>query len=178
MKITYSLSADDLLQYQLYFISQNKSLKRRRVVMRWLIGTIYIVIGFQLYYSRDTVSSLLIFGGFGLIWLIFYPYYSRWRYRNYYKKQILESNPTKIDKETILEFEANYLFAKDGTSESKIDYNGIHQLIELKNQLLIKLDNASSIVIPKGNVENLAELKIFLEQRNIPFVDNSGWKWK
>ena len=78
MELKYSLEKKDYLTYQLFQASQSETVKKRRRRSWLFIPALYLVIGVLLNFLLS-LSSMIIFIAFGLIWLLFYPRYSRWR---------------------------------------------------------------------------------------------------
>lgn len=180
MTIKFALTADDLLEYQLYFVSNNKSLKIRKNIVHWGIGCLYVIIGTFFTFSGEpgkfgTVD--IFFAVFGVIWLIFYPAYRRWRFKRYYKKQVLENYSNKIGRVTELTIHDDHIYSNDGMVELKTKYDEIENLIELKNHVLIKFKGPSAFIISKDNIYDLDEMKRLLQSKKVSSIDDTKWKW-
>ena len=177
MKLNYSLTNADFLEYQLYTSSKSRSQKRKRRNNRIVTPILFLLYGLFLSKKDDNYSALLIFGIIAALWLIFYPKYSQWRYKNHFKKHIEENYKNRIDKFVEICFDENSMNTKDLASESKINGSEIKELIETKNHFFIKLKSEISMIVPKHAITNQIEFKKLLTEMGAEYVDELNWQW-
>ena len=177
MTINYQLTNSDFLEYQLYTSSKSELHKKRRFRSRIIIPIIYLVLG--LFANQSGKFGIgIAFVIFGILWFVFYPLYSKWRYKNHFKKHVEENYKNRINKPVEIDFDENSVNAKDFTSESKINGTELKELIETKNHFFIKLTTDLSLIVPKHSVENQTEFKKRVTELGAEYVDELNWKWK
>ncbi len=178
MNINYKLTNSDFLEYQLYTSSKSESHKKKRRNNRILGPILFLPYGFYLTNKDKNYFALIIFGISSLLWFIFYPKYSSWRYKNHFQKHIEENYKNRIDQPVEIDFYENSLIAKDFTSESKINGSELKELIEIKTHFFIKLGTDSCLIVPKHSIENQAEFKKIVTDLGAKYVDELYWEWK
>lgn len=178
MEIGYTLDEDDFLQYQLYTSSKSKTIKRRRLIMWALIPVLYLALALYNYANKNELLFPVILLIFTILWFIFYPIYSKFRYKKHYKKYVQTNYKTRFFKPVELNINSNYIEAKDFTGESKINISEIEYLVELKDQFLLHVSSNASIIIPKRDLQEIDDFKNEFKKLNIPIREELNWKWK
>lgn len=178
MKLSYKLINDDYLEYQLFISSKSALHRKKRNRARFLIPIIYFTLGIIAFIAIKSVTTVFILATFGLLWLIFYPLYSKWRYKNHFKKHIENNYSNRINKVSKLEFGEKYIKSSDDLSSSKIKYDKISHLIELPSHFLLKLDIDMSIILPKREINDHNAFKDKILKLGIEYLDESHWEWK
>jgi len=178
MYLNYKLKSSDFLEYQLYSSSKSELHKKRRFRSRIIIPIIYLFLGLYVGYIREDNSIAIVFIGFAIVWFVFYPLYSRWRYKKHFQKHVKENYKNRINKPIEIDFEEDSIKTKDTTSESKINGTNLKELIETKNHYFIKLTTDLSIVIPKHSIENQTEFVERVTKLGAKYIDDLNWKWK
>ncbi|HMC01955.1 MAG TPA: YcxB family protein, partial [Flavobacteriaceae bacterium] len=113
-----------------------------------------------------------------ILWFVFYPMYSKWRYKRHFKKHVEENYKNRINKPVVIDFSENSVNAKDFTSETKINGTELKELIETKNHFFIKLTTDLSLIVPKHSIKNRTEFKKRVTEFGAEYVDELNWKWK
>lgn len=178
MTINYQLTNADFLEYQLYTSSKSELHKKRRFRSRIIIPILYLVLGIFFANQNGKFEIGIAFVLFGILWFVFYPMYSKWRYKNHFKKHVEENYKNRINKPVEIDFDENSVNAKDFTSESKINGTELKELIETHNHFFIKLTTDLSLIVPKHSIENQAEFKKRVTELGAEYVDELNWKWK
>ncbi|NMH89117.1 YcxB family protein [Flavivirga algicola] len=178
MKINYKLTNEDFLEYQLYTSSKSELHKKRRRNSRIMIPILFLLYGLYLTKRDQNFIGIVLFGIVASVWFIFYPKYSKWRYKNHFKKHVEENYKNRINKPVELDFDKNSVNAKDFTTESKINGTELKQLIETKDHFFIKLATDLSLVVPKLSIENKTEFKKHVTELGAEYIDELNWKWK
>ncbi|XLS27930.1 YcxB family protein [Flavobacteriaceae bacterium M23B6Z8] len=178
MTINYQLTNSDFLEYQLYTSSKSELIKKRRFRSRIIIPIIYLILGLFFANHSGKFGIGIAFVIFGILWFIFYPLYSKWRYKNHFKKHVEENYKNRINKPVKIDFDENSLNAKDFTSESRINGTELKELIETKDHFFIKLTTDLSLIVPKHSIENQSEFKMRVTELGAEYVDELNWKWK
>jgi len=175
MELKYSLTKSDYLTYQLFQASQSKHLRKIKSITWFLIPLLYIAIGII------GIVNLIISIGGSILWLIIFPYFTRWAIKNNYSKLINEQLGDQIDKTRKISLENNKILLSDETSERKIDTSEVSGIFEIANHVFIRLQQGVSIILPKDKIakENVASFVSALEnQTGINKTEMLDWKWK
>jgi hypothetical protein len=178
MTVNYQLTNSDFLEYQLYASSKSDLHKKRNFRSRILVPLLYIGFGLFLYLKHNSSLVASIFVVIAILWLLFYPKYSSWRYKNHFKKHVEENYKNRINKPVEIDFDESSVNAKDFTSESKISGTELKELIETKNHFFIKLTTDLSLIVPKHSIENQTEFKKRVTELGAKYVDELSWEWK
>lgn len=178
MNIKYQLSASDFLAYQLYASSKSKLHQKRRFRSRLIIPIFYVILGLFLALANDRPVVGGIFTGLGVIWFIFYPMYSQWRYKRHFQKHVNENYKNRIHQPVEFELNENSVYVKDMVSESTINGNELKSLIETPGHFFIKLSSGLSLIVPKHTVENQAAFKSLILAFGAEYVNELNWVWK
>ncbi len=180
MNINYNLSHSDFLAYQLYTSSKSKLHNKKRLRSRVIIPIFYILLALFNFYKKGTYTlgiGFIIIIIIAIIWFVFYPTYSKWRYKKLFNKHIKEHYKNRINKPIEISFnEDGVLNTKDFISESKISGTELKAFIETTEHVFIKLASDLSLVIPKHAIENLSELKKHIVGLGAEYVDELNWK--
>ncbi len=178
MKLTYTLGKADFLEYQLYASSKSKSHKSRRFRSRIIIPVIYLALGGYIGGIDGNLFAGVMFAGIGVVWFLFYPKYSKWRYKKHFQKHIKEHYQNRIDKAVELTIEDGHLLTKDFTAETKVNASELKELIELPRHFLIKLTTELALIVPKEKIKDLEVFKNEILELGGSYVDDTQWQWK
>ena len=182
MKYTFSLEESDYLTHQLFVVSTSKPAvwRRRR---SWILITLAFLCLAWVFQKESNEFLRNYFIGISIISLIFYPFYSRWRYKKHYSNHINENLSQNFGKEVTIEFLDEHFLTQDAFgSESKISYSQVQSFNELPEHFLVRLNNSQSLILPKNKTEPIDELRRGLTELasklGFNINDNTSWKWK
>lgn len=178
MNLNYKLSNLDFLEYQLYTSSKSKLHKKKRFRSRIIVPIIYLLLGLYTVNKNQDNRIGIIFVAIAVIWFLFYPMYSKWRYKKHFQKHVKENYKNRIDKQVSIDFDKKSMNVKDFTSESKINGTELKELIETKNHYFIKLTTDLSLIIPKEAVTDKLEFKKRITDFGAEYIDELNWEWK
>src|SRR5690606_27167118 len=117
MNLNYQLTDSDYLEFQLYTASHSEFHKKRRRNLRLIIPVLYILFSLYFYFIYQYLTIVLIFLIIACVWFFVYPLYSRWLYKNHFKKYVKTHYENRIDKPVEIEFNENSILARDFSSE-------------------------------------------------------------
>lgn len=178
MTINFYLTPDDFLIHQLYTASKSELVNKKRRRNRLSVPIIYLIFSLMLFFIGGLSALGGIFILVAILWYVLYPLYSKKRYINHYKKHIEEHYTNRINREVAFTIESDMLYSRDGVSETKIDTQEINQLVELKDQYLVKLKTNQSFIIPKNKVEDKETFRSIFDQIAVEYLDETSWEWK
>ncbi|MCD2258729.1 YcxB family protein [Psychroserpens luteolus] len=179
MTLHYTLNFDDFLEYQLYASSKSKQHKKNRNKSRLVIPIIYVILGLVMFFLKRTELAIL-FILFALLWYIFYPLYSKGRYKRHFENHIKEHYKNRIGKENVLTFgdDTDFIETSDFGSQSRIQDSEFDKLIELKEHYFLKLKSELSLIIPKRAVTDHDKFKKLFTDIDLDYVNELDWEWK
>ena len=169
MKITYTPTLENYLQYQLYKYSLSRQYKRQTgglylFLIAFLLLSIVLTRSHN--YGWPVYIALVVFS----LW--FCPAYYRWNIRNQYRKYIKNALSAKTNEPVVLEISKNSLLAKN----QEHPVSSIRQVTEIKACYFIELDAFSSFILSK-NQEIEKFVQALTEKHKVKFVQNLRWKW-
>jgi len=91
MELNFKLEESDFLEYQLYASNKSKKQTRNRLRARLIFSLTNLLLAILIYFRTNHVIFSLFVGALGVLWFLFYPQYSRWRYTNHFKGHIKEN---------------------------------------------------------------------------------------
>jgi hypothetical protein len=81
-----------------------------------------------------------------------------------------------------LEFNNEYILAKDHGSESKILTTELEEICEIPSTIFVRLKGGQSIILPKDKIANFDNLKVRLKELanylKIKYDTYEKWEWK
>ncbi|MEM7103252.1 MAG: hypothetical protein AAF502_08995 [Bacteroidota bacterium] len=180
MEVKYVLKKKDFLTFQLFNATQSEHLRKVRKRNLFILPTIFILLSL-FFVSKGDLTIVGIYLSIAIAWFIFYPGYSRKRYKAYYEKYIVENYHNRFDREVTLGLEDDYLYAKDHASESKTKITEIAEAYETADHLYIKFLTGHTHIVPKQRVDNFQSfrktLKVLSQKLDIEYIDDPNWKW-
>ncbi|WP_375558886.1 YcxB family protein [Bernardetia sp. OM2101] len=178
MKIEYTLKEEDFLEYQLYTTSLSKAIHKKRLIARFAVPTMYILIGVFFYFYNNNQDAVVICVFLAALWLVFYPIYSKWKYKKSYLNHINKNYKDKLDHVDALKLgNNNYFYIKEQGKEGKIKTSDAEKLIELKNHFFLQMKKGGAIIIPKIYVLNTETFKQKIADLNIDYLNETDWRW-
>ena len=179
MKLEYKLNFSDFLEYQLYLSSKSELHKKNRNRARIVVPIIYIVLGLIIFFT-DKLGLALFFFVFAIIWLLFYPLYSKWKYKKHFEKHIKANYKNRVGKKAELIFDTDVDFLETSTfgAQSRIQASEFDKLIEIKEHYFLKLKSELSIILPKRAVIDHEKFKKLFSDINLEYVNELDWEWK
>lgn len=183
MNIHFYLEKNDHLIYQLYVASKSERIRKKRLRSKILWPVIYGIMSL-FFFGKSALGLGVIFIILSALWFVLYPIWERRYYVKHYQGFIDEHFTAKdqIQSEISLEFDEKYLFSKDYVGESKIILSEIQEIVELESLILMRLSDAISIILPKERIQNIDEVKNYLntlaERLNISYHQEQDWQWK
>ena len=181
MTLELTLRETDYLEHQLYVASRTGRIKTQRRKSWLMISGAFLVLGLLFFQGSNrflTVYFLIC----GVASLLFFPLYQRRYYRKHYQNHVRRNFKNRFGVNATLTFGAEQIRITDPSGETKLNEDGVEQVIEAPNSFYLKLKMGEYLIVPKSGIADLeslrAELKILAERQNIPFVSELDWKWK
>jgi len=181
MTLEYILDENDYLQHQLFTASKTKGIKNQRL-KTWIIITIAFFCLGLLFLDKEEKFLAYYFLGFGILSLVFYPFYQRNQYRKHYLKFIKNTYKNRFGETSRVSFNETFIQVNSSDSESKINYEALEEVNEIRDYIFLKLKSGGSLIIAKNRIENIEEVKeqIFKISKKYNLKQNIelNWKWR
>jgi hypothetical protein len=181
MTIDYKIDENDFLTHQLFVASKSDRIKRKRQRSKILVPLIYVAFGL-LFLFQDKVSLTIIFFIIGLIWFLIYPLWERRHYIKHYKGFIKENYKDRLGRTATLEFNNDFILAKDNGSESKVLTTELEEICEISTTIFVRLKGGQSFILPKDKIANFDNVKARLRELatylKIKYETDEKWEWK
>ncbi len=181
MTLTYSLTQDDYLNYQLFTASLSDRVRKQRR-RRWIISSGALLSLSWLFYQNEDSILTYYFLICALLSIIFYPFYSQWYYKRHYKKYVAETYKNRFGKISNITISHEQIHDIDEAGELKVPISELQKIYETGIYFFLTLKSGSTLIIPKLKVDNVAivkkELKIITAKQQIDFIELLSWRWK
>lgn len=178
MKIEYTLTEEDFLEYQLYTTSKSEPIRKKRLLSKFVVPALYVVLGVFFYFYDNNKNAILICIFLAALWLLIYPIYSKWKYKKSYLNHIKKNYKDKLDHVDALKLgNNNYFYIKEQGKEGKIKTSDAEKLIELKDHFFLQMKKGGAIIIPKNYVLNTEGFKQKISDLNIDYLNETDWRW-
>jgi hypothetical protein len=180
VEIEFSLTKDDYLVYQLYASSQSPTIKSSRIKNWLLIPIIYLILGGILNFVLGQIY-LLALAFLSILWVVFYPFYSKFNYTKKYMQNIDDIYGQRFGKVCKIILSEESIVMEVPAEETKLKFNEVIQITEINDYYFLGLKNESAIIIPKLKVDYFSLLKFMnrlTEKTNVTIYKNLSWKWK
>lgn len=181
MTIDYKIDENDFLTHQLFVASKSDRIKKKRQRGKVILPLIYFSFGI-LFYLQDEDTLAIIFFTIGLLWFFIYPIWERRRYINHYTAFVKENYKDRFERTVTLEFNNEYILAKDNGSESKVLTTQLEEICEIPTTIFIRLKGGQSFILPKDKITDFdkvkARLKELAEHLKIKYNTDEKWEWK
>jgi hypothetical protein len=181
MTINYKIDEKDFLTHQLFIASKSDRIKKKRQRSKLILPLIYVAFGL-LFLFEDKVSLATTFFIIGLLWFFIYPIWERGHYVRHYRGFIKENYKDRLGRTVTLEFNNEYILAKDNGSESKVLTTELEEICEIHTTIFIRLKGGQSFILPKDRISDIEKvkggLKELADHLKIKCSTDEKWEWK
>ncbi len=176
-----TLDENDFLTFQLYQASKTPRVKNSRLRARIITTVLFLSLAY-LFFIRDDNSLAYYFLVLSIAAAIFFPFYTRWRYKQHYQKYIHDTFKNSFGQPCQLEFGDDFISVTNNTGVTKINKLEITEINEIQDYYFLKVSSGISLMIAKQKVDDIesikAELKSLVEKTGIKHNVELDWKWK
>ncbi|GAA4800115.1 hypothetical protein GCM10023231_31100 [Olivibacter ginsenosidimutans] len=175
------------MQLQLFTASKSPFVRKRRLLGWLLFPGLLIAYAFVTFFLDEHDATTRFVAAFlsfiGLIWLIGYPFYSRYVYKRAYLRNLRDVYKNKPQIDYTLTFNENTVELKDDVAHTKLDLWAINHIYETALYYFLHIkDSKSYIIIPKEKISHVDEvweqLTAITKKIHIPFSKELDWKWR
>jgi len=177
MTLRYTLQEEDFITFQLYTASKSERINKKRR-KSWLFTTIFFASLSFMFFIADIELLSTYFGVATGLSLIFYPFYSSWRYKKHYTSYVRENYQSRVEREAMLTIDSEFIHHADETGEGKVKITEVCEFAETEHHAFVKLASGVGFIIPKTAIYNLEKLRTHFSDLGIPLNQELDWKWK
>lgn len=186
MKFSLTLDIEDYLSYHLFQASKSRILKKRRIRNWALVPAVYFISGILLMLLKGSEMVSLIFYVTGVLWIVLYPFYSRWAIPRYMKRQIAQKYANVAGKEGELEITKSAIIISNDGNSLKKNIPDVVSIVNLPGYYIIELGDRGptgdlDLILPKNKVSHKTLNDLIQKistQTGIKVEDQTSWKWK
>ena len=176
MKISYKLTSEDFLEFNLYTASKSeltqKKQKRGMILLFFIIGIMAVYLVADKQYETLIYPAILV-----VIVIFFYKKYFRWRMKKGYQKYIKSVHADQLNKEESIEIKQKSIAVDNQSGKGSIALSDVVQLNETTHLFMFLLQSGTSIVIPKRELKSEDEFIGLIQKLNIKRNEELDWKW-
>lgn len=178
MKIEYTLKEEDFLEYQLYVTSLSKAITKKRLIAHFAVPVLYVVLAIGFYLYNNNQNAVLICVFLAAIWLLIYPFYSKYRYKRFYLNHIKKNYTDRLDHvDSIRLGNKNYIYITEQNKDGKIAIKDVDKLVELQHHFFVLMKAGGAIILPKSYILNTENFKKEMATLDISYLDDTKWRW-
>jgi len=182
LHLQYSTIENDLINQQLYFLSQDENFTKQRKKEKYRIIALSIVCGGVLLIDQTFSFLPFYFFGSAILFFIIYPWWSKWFYKRIIKTRVINKQKDIFPQDTIITFGEDFINVTFNQIETSIPFSHFFRIIEIPDYFFILTSNYPIINIPKNQITDSkyasTYLKDYCESHGISFVADNNYKWK
>ncbi|MDH5680931.1 MAG: YcxB family protein [Spirochaetota bacterium] len=175
MTLKYSLTDDDIIEFQLYHVKKSPSMQASIRFWSLLIPVILMITVVVLDQIMDNLSKVYLVFGFALSIVLAAGY--RFIYyhtiKRYTRKMLKEGENKGLIGEQIIKVQDQSLSISEAKGKIKYDEPFINRIAENSNYFFIYISSVSAYIIPKTVFESEEEKMSFVTKIK-PFVCEAG----
>ncbi|WP_273130862.1 YcxB family protein [Bacillus weihaiensis] len=166
MRITYHLTEEDYLHFNLFHLKNSKAGRHALAIQRYLTPIMFIAIAFLFSSINDIpiLFMLIPFAIMAIIWFLFYPKYFYHTVKKNAKKMLKEGKNDGIVGKHEMTLSEEGISDHHSTGETKVNWSGIQEFKEDSDYIYLYNSSVSSYIIPKRDLEEQEEFKAFIDE--------------
>lgn len=165
MKISYKLTEQDYIDFNIYHMNTSETLKKSILIQR-LIGPLLFLIGIFVVNKISDIPLWYWSGIFiitGLLWFIFYPKRIEKRFRKQVLKMLSEGQNKDLFTESTLSVNEDGIIHLNSYKEINIKWNTVNRIEITAHHIFIYDSAISAIIIPLSAFSTKDEEEKFIE---------------
>lgn len=163
MQVTYELSADDYIAFNLYHQAHSPSIKRRQLFSRWFLPVAMLFFGWTLDQRDGGITGRTTFAMASLIWVLLFPAYWRWCSVRLVRRLLSEGLNSSLGKSNTLSIGPEGLQAVGPEGESKLKWTAVEKIVTSESYVYLYVSAVSALMIPTAAFADSAARNQFVE---------------
>lgn len=167
MEVSYNLTEEDYIHFNMFHIKNSKSTIQTLKIQRFSVPIIYIIISFVFSKILEIpfLYMLIPFLILSLIWVVFYEKYFNKSIIRRLKKMMNEGENDGLIGEHHLVITEEGIVDTTSTGETRVNWSGIKYLKEDNEYFYIYNSSVSAYILPKRDLENVDQIRDYLTSR-------------
>lgn len=181
MQITYTLREKDYLNFQLYHLSVDDNIRKQRRNTQIIVGLTVLILGlFFLFWGDKWEGIFFLVGAIPVYYLC--GLYAGLLYRYSIKKHVTNLYRKTTPREANLSILEGSIEYHERGLISKYSFDELQTIVNIRKYLFFKFDESSFIILPKRELSDvnyvIGRVRDDAKKYNVPFQEESGWKWR
>ena len=167
MKINYSLTEEDFLNFNMFHIKNSKTAIRALNMQRFITPIIFLILSYVIS-KVGNISFLELFITFlivSILWIIFYPKYFYHHIIRHVKKMIKEGKNDGLIGQHSLNMTEEGIVDSTSFDENKVTWSGIKAFKEDKKYFYLYNSSVSAYILPKRDLHSVEEIRNYLKTK-------------
>ena len=150
MKISYKNNIQDIIDLNIYNVTNSSIAKRQLRISLFLLPAMFICYIIYLYIIHREISTtlLVIVIAIAILWIVFYPKSFRWRISRVVKKRVTKGKSKNLFSNTILTLDDEGITKKSDLINSKVLWLSIEKAVVTESHIFLFLNLTNAIIIP------------------------------
>lgn len=167
MEITYQLTEEDYLDFNLFAVKNSKTAMRSLKFQQFFPPILYIIFAFVISKVDGTpfLYSFIVFLIVAIIWFIFYPKYFYNTINRRIKKMLKEGKNNNILGEHLMELNEEGVRESSPKGEEKANWASIIDFQENAEYLFLFNSSFSAFILPKRELKDVEEIRNYIRSR-------------
>ena len=172
MEITYNLTEEDFLHFNMFHLKHSKSAIQSLNVQRFLTPVFFILMAFLLskFGNIPFLELFIVFSITSILWIIFYPWYFYNTVTRRMKKMFKEGKNVGLLGEHVLSLNEEGLVESSANGQIKVNWSGITDFKEDEQYFYLYNSSVSAYIIPKRDLINSEEVENFLKGKVFNYI--------
>ena len=176
-----TMDETDFLTFHLYAASKTPRIRKARL-RSWILTTVALFCLGYLFYDNENDFLGDYFLILGVVSLVLFPFYSRWRYKRHYRRFVRDTYKNKFGEKCDLQVDDQTIGTKDKSGEVKINKTEIEEINEIKDYYFLKARTGATLIVSKDKSDDLDEInnliKSLVETYGVKHNVELDWKWR
>lgn len=182
LELDYELTESDVLNMQLYQISQNQEFNKQRKREKIRLIGLSFLFGIILFFDEGFRFFSYFFLGSAVLFFLIYPWWSEWFYKRTLRKEVISKYKDTFPYRLNLVLNDDTLETKTIKGHRAFNISDIKSIAENKNYFFIGTVDQLSIIIPKAQINDLSniykQIEYYTSHHNIQFISDLNWRWE
>lgn len=167
MEITYELTEEDVVSYNLYHVKNSKVGKNSLQWQRFVSPLIFLLFAYFLsvFTDMERVPLLVIFSIIAIVWVLFYPKYFYNHVTRQVRKMLKEGKNEGLVGEHTMKLNKEGITDRTSMGETHVHWQGVHRIVEDAAYVYIYTSTVSAYIVPKRDTYSVDGLKAYVEKR-------------
>ncbi|KZR58940.1 YcxB family protein [Pseudobacillus badius] len=151
MKLSYELTKEDYLAFNLYYIKNSAAITKSLFAQRFFPPIAFLVLPFIFtgITGEFLVGLSVVFMLTAVAWMMFYPRYFYWHVKNGVNKALNEGKNENLIGEHTFTLHEDGFIEKNKVEERKVSWSGIEKVAENEEYYFLFFSSMSAYILPK-----------------------------